>query len=303
MMKKILPVFLVIILASGAHAILDPSRVYCESLGYEFTIQATEWGETGFCTLPNGTLVDSWEFLKGKTAREYSYCTQSGYDIKTVSNGSKCSSIFSNECAVCIVDGEEIEVTALMNLSFKESVCGDGICTVEEDYLTCPEDCPSGIADGYCDALNDTRCDPDCTEGEDPDCPFVGEPGPEVECIDGDGLCLCDCVGQDSDCLSENGTIISCVNTTPESGVYPEPGIECVYDGVCYPECMGTDDLDCLCIDPDSTECLQAKAELGADVPEAPEGIGFETVAAVLVAALVIIILGYTAYRKKSARK
>lgn len=47
----------------------------------------------------------------------------------------------------------------------------DGICEVKiENYLNCPQDCPSGSLDEYCDALSDGICDPDCKEGEDPDC-------------------------------------------------------------------------------------------------------------------------------------
>ncbi len=48
----------------------------------------------------------------------------------------------------------------------------NGRCEVDdgEDYLTCPEDCTSGIEDGGCDLLEDGRCDPDCMEGYDPDC-------------------------------------------------------------------------------------------------------------------------------------
>jgi hypothetical protein len=48
----------------------------------------------------------------------------------------------------------------------------NGRCEIDdgEDYLTCPEDCTSGIEDGGCDLLEDGRCDPDCIEGYDPDC-------------------------------------------------------------------------------------------------------------------------------------
>jgi rhodanese-related sulfurtransferase len=48
--------------------------------------------------------------------------------------------------------------------------CGDGDCGAHENYFTCPEDCPSGAADYYCDGVSDGICDPDCTVGTDPDC-------------------------------------------------------------------------------------------------------------------------------------
>lgn len=47
-----------------------------------------------------------------------------------------------------------------------------------EDYLTCPDDCTTGIRDENCDLLGDGRCDPDCEAGYDPDCgPSVPQAG------------------------------------------------------------------------------------------------------------------------------
>jgi len=53
-----------------------------------------------------------------------------------------------------------------------EKICGNGVCEPKrgESTLTCPEDCPSGSPDGYCDKVKDSRCDPDCKGGDDPDC-------------------------------------------------------------------------------------------------------------------------------------
>lgn len=47
----------------------------------------------------------------------------------------------------------------------------DQQCDMEggENYLTCPEDCFTGAADGICDGASDRRIDPDCKEGSDPD--------------------------------------------------------------------------------------------------------------------------------------
>ena len=47
--------------------------------------------------------------------------------------------------------------------------CGDGTCDITETHYTCPEDCPSGGLDNYCDKTEDDICDPDCF-GQDPDC-------------------------------------------------------------------------------------------------------------------------------------
>ncbi|MCX6710457.1 MAG: hypothetical protein NTV63_05935, partial [Candidatus Woesearchaeota archaeon] len=48
--------------------------------------------------------------------------------------------------------------------------CGNSICDNTESYLNCPDDCPSGGRDLYCDSKSDGRCDPDCAKSEDPDC-------------------------------------------------------------------------------------------------------------------------------------
>ena len=154
-----------------ANALLNPAAVYCEALGYNYTIQSTEHGERGLCQLSNGDVVDAWEFLQGKVAQNYSYCCQKGYEIKTVKDSEKCLKFLTDECAVCVLeDGTEVEVTELMNLSFEETVCGDGTCGIPENFNTCPRDCPSGGMDGYCDGVSDGICDPDCTSSMDPDC-------------------------------------------------------------------------------------------------------------------------------------
>ncbi len=54
--------------------------------------------------------------------------------------------------------------------SLKVFNCGNSICDEMENYKNCPEDCPSGSLDRYCDGLEDTICDPDCYRWEDPDC-------------------------------------------------------------------------------------------------------------------------------------
>ncbi|MBM4453935.1 MAG: protein BatD [Chloroflexi bacterium] len=48
----------------------------------------------------------------------------------------------------------------------------DGRCDAQsgENYLNCPEECTTGLADGICDSAADGRCDPDCEKAFDPDC-------------------------------------------------------------------------------------------------------------------------------------
>ncbi|AMM41862.1 protein containing DUF333 [Candidatus Desulfofervidus auxilii] len=152
-----------------AFALKNPAAVYCEALGYEYITFYEEKGIRGACKLPNNP-VDAWDFLKGKVAQEYSYCVRQGYEMKTIKDAKKCASVYLDECAVCVLeDGTEVEVTELMGLNFAETACGDGTCGLPENYANCPEDCPSGGWDGYCDKVKDGIIDPDCKEGEDPD--------------------------------------------------------------------------------------------------------------------------------------
>jgi putative hemolysin len=157
---------LVVASVSIARAMLNPAAVYCEACGYEYVIESTELGDRGLCRLLNEETVDAWDFLRGKVALEWSYCAQQGYEAKHVEDPEVCP-----DCTLCVLpNGTEVEVTQLMGLSFEETTCGDGTCGSPEDYETCPEDCPSGGLDEYCDGVKDGICDPDCEEGADPDC-------------------------------------------------------------------------------------------------------------------------------------
>jgi len=222
MKKTILTLILITVFAvSGAYAMNDPSEVYCSGLGYEFIVKETIEGQTGFCKMPDGKEISSWNFLLGKEGKEYSYCEKEGYGMRTILSTSKCSVVFSRECAVCILpDNSEVEVTRLMNLSFKEGVCGDGICAVDENYDVCPDDCKSGRLDGYCDKMDDGKCDPDCDFLSDTDCKGHTAPKEKIECLTGDGVCYCECLGKDGDC-EVNGSLSECI-TEPESGLYRE---------------------------------------------------------------------------------
>ncbi|MBN2095642.1 MAG: hypothetical protein JW727_06335 [Candidatus Aenigmarchaeota archaeon] len=52
---------------------------------------------------------------------------------------------------------------------------GDCESLLNENCFNCPEDCPTGASDGICDLVADGRCDPDCEEGSDEDCPYCGD--------------------------------------------------------------------------------------------------------------------------------
>lgn len=154
-----------ILLLPAASALRNPSAVYCEAMGYNYVIFSSPYGDVGKCVLPNGEAVNAWDFYRGEVALDYSYCAKQGYEAKHVER-EDCKS-----CLVCVLpDGREVEVAELMGLSFEETTCGDGVCGIPENYSSCPQDCSSGEEDGYCDAVKDGICDPDCTKGEDADC-------------------------------------------------------------------------------------------------------------------------------------
>lgn len=161
--KKLILILCVVLLVANISAVKEPSAVYCSELGYKFVIESTVAGDIGMCEFPDGVKVNARDFLDGKVGQEYSYCNQEGYELKIINDSEKCKSVFSKECAVCIKEGDEIEVTTLMNLSFIEGVCGDNLCALDEFYETCPEDCFCG--DGVCDSERDEdpiSCAEDC---------------------------------------------------------------------------------------------------------------------------------------------
>ncbi len=211
----------IIMTVDSTLALRNPAAVYCKALGYEYMIFYEKGGARGACMLPNNP-VDAWDFLKGKVGREYSYCIKQGYEIKTIVDSDKCKSTFSDECAVCIKeDASEEEVTELMALNFTETVCGDSTCGLPENFSSCPEDCPAGGWDDYCDGLDDGKCDPDCKErkGPDPDCVDTdgdGEPDIEENCPKDPGKTepgICGCGVADAD--SDGDGTADCIDNCP----------------------------------------------------------------------------------------
>jgi len=167
--------FLFLFFIPSSYALKNPASVYCGALGFTSFTNTTDQGETDYCQISSSLSVDSWKFLQGKVAQEFSYCKKMGYDIKTVTDITICERLATEECAVCIFPNKtEVEVTKLMNLDFREGKCGDGPCAIGETYFNCPQDCPSGSIDIVCDKVKDGICDPDCVRldmrDQDPDC-------------------------------------------------------------------------------------------------------------------------------------
>jgi putative hemolysin len=165
--------FAVLLLPHLSKALTNPSAVYCTAMGYLYEDVMTSQGSVGMCTLPGNKTVNAWDFLMGTEGLEFSYCAKAGYKSEQSTDPALCK--ITDKCTVCtLTNGTKIEVTKLMSLSFVEGRCGDGVCTLGENYLNCPKDCPSGSSDGYCDGVKDGICDPDCisqkTPSKDPDC-------------------------------------------------------------------------------------------------------------------------------------
>lgn len=159
-----------LLLLVPAAAMLNPAAVYCSALGYTYTTDHRADGDYGYCTLPDGTRADAWQFYAGSAGALYGACAQAGYRQEVSSDPVLCP--FSAACAVCSMpDGRRAAAAAVLSLSFEETSCGDGTCGTGENAVSCPADCRGGEWDNLCDGILDGRCDPDCGGGRgDPDC-------------------------------------------------------------------------------------------------------------------------------------
>ena len=129
-------------LISSAAAMRNPAAVYCEGLGYRYTVESQGGQETGYCEFAPGNRADAWGFLQGKTAVRHSFCASQNQSLKVVKDPKACARLLTDYCAVCVLkDGTEKEVTEVMGLALRETVCGDGNCGYPETYEDCPQDC------------------------------------------------------------------------------------------------------------------------------------------------------------------
>lgn len=93
--------------------IANPAATYCAMLGYQSGTQETAAGQASTCIMPDGTVCDAWQFLRGTCGQEFSWCALNGYQIQNVveSDGSS-----TQEYAVC-VDASGNTVGTLFELS------------------------------------------------------------------------------------------------------------------------------------------------------------------------------------------
>jgi len=91
----------------------DPSAVYCEKLGYTYTLNQTPNGAAGICIIqPNVTELDSWDFLRGRAGKEYSYCAKINESVRTVDIN---KGTFSEEYAICVNKTASLSSAALLD--------------------------------------------------------------------------------------------------------------------------------------------------------------------------------------------
>ena len=70
--------------AIGQKSYINPAAKYCEMLGYRYEISSqNNGGDAGLVHLPDGRIVNAWDFYKGKVAPEYSYAAKLGFEIET----------------------------------------------------------------------------------------------------------------------------------------------------------------------------------------------------------------------------
>lgn len=82
--------------------------------------------------------------------------------------------------------------------------CGNGVCNINENFASCPQDCRSGGRDGYCDGEKDNKCDPDCKGEQDPDCRSKCGDGVCFSCVDAVDPYVCENTGNcPEDCPKE----------------------------------------------------------------------------------------------------
>jgi hypothetical protein len=105
-------------------------------------------------------MVATWkkqvDILKAKETRKFIY------EIIL-----KDPSITALKPAVAIFNNSLIGIST--DVEIRDKICGNNICSQNETYEECPQDCPQG-KDNHCDPKVDGICDPDCKPGEDPDC-------------------------------------------------------------------------------------------------------------------------------------
>ncbi|MEM2918265.1 MAG: PKD domain-containing protein [Candidatus Altiarchaeota archaeon] len=125
--------------------------------------------------------------------------------------------------SLTVFDATENSASDSVNLTIVDICNFDDICNFEqgENFLNCPEDCPSGARDNYCDAQSDSKCDPDCERKLDRDC-------------------LCN---NNAICEIEFENFLNCPKDCPSGA--RDNYCDAQSDSKCDPDCENNEDIDC----------------------------------------------------------
>ena len=99
--------------------VLNPAAVYCDSLGYQYTIQSDATGDQGICQLPNGQSIDEWQFFLGDAGQDYNYCSLKGYQTESTTDPVITDRYLTSHVSVCVLpDTHRVEVGEIMNMKY-----------------------------------------------------------------------------------------------------------------------------------------------------------------------------------------
>jgi len=108
---------------------------------------------------------------------------------------------------------------------------------LDENALTCPQDCPPDKPDGLCNPRGDSICDPDCKNGEDPDCGATVTDPTRATTTTLVSLC------GNKACDKPQENYLTCSLDCPSGA--QDGYCDKVKDGRCDPDCAAGDDTDC----------------------------------------------------------
>lgn len=96
----IVPSFLLTIHVTECRAIGNPAAIYCEAMGYQYTLKSDAQGnESGVCSFPDQSMANAWNFYRGKEGKPFSYCAKNGYAMDT---DRKMQNGYQTEVSVCV---------------------------------------------------------------------------------------------------------------------------------------------------------------------------------------------------------
>gem|GEM_PF-1087112 len=162
---------MVLLLIGYVSAMKNPMAVYCERMGYEYTLEESPSGVTGICIMPDGTRCIAADFVRGECAEEYSYCAIKGWELKKGAGEAVCILPDGTEKWVTQLVKEDAQLGEFVEGKVYFPTCGNNICELSENSNNCPQDCAPDktttvhmlCGNNICDAGEDSvNCPNDC---------------------------------------------------------------------------------------------------------------------------------------------